>query len=37
MTALMETAQAARITRISIPFVLRAMVSERRAAESSIT
>ncbi|HEV8563630.1 MAG TPA: hypothetical protein VGR41_01815 [Actinomycetota bacterium] len=32
MTALMEAAQAARITRISIPFMLGAMVSERRAA-----
>ena len=31
MTAVMETAQAARITRISIPFMLGAMVSERRA------
>jgi uncharacterized membrane protein YagU involved in acid resistance len=32
MTALMETAQAARMTRISIPFMLGAMVSDRRAA-----
>jgi hypothetical protein len=32
MTALMEAAQAARITRISIPFMLGALVSERRAA-----
>lgn len=32
MTALMETAQAARITRISIPFMLGAMVSQRRTA-----
>lgn len=32
MTALMETSQAARITRMSIPFMLGAMVSERRAA-----
>jgi hypothetical protein len=31
MTAVMETAQAARITRISIPFMLGAMVSDRRA------
>lgn len=31
MTAVMETAQAARITRISIPFMLGAVVSERRA------
>jgi hypothetical protein len=31
MTAVMKTAQAARITRISIPFMLGAMVSERRA------
>jgi hypothetical protein len=31
MTAVMETAQAARITRISIPFTLAAVVSERRA------
>lgn len=32
MTALMEAAQAARITRMSIPFTLGTMVSERRAA-----
>ena len=31
MTGVMETAQAARLTRISIPFMLGAMVSERRA------
>ncbi len=30
MTALMEAAQAARYTRMSIPFMLGAMVSERR-------
>jgi uncharacterized membrane protein YagU involved in acid resistance len=30
MTALMEAAQAARFTRMSIPFLLGAMVSERR-------
>ena len=30
MTALMEAAQAARVTRMSIPFLLGAMVSERR-------
>ncbi len=30
MTALMEVAQAARVTRMSIPFLLGAMVSERR-------
>ncbi|HSJ50741.1 MAG TPA: hypothetical protein VLA90_05575 [Actinomycetota bacterium] len=30
MTALMEAAQAARLTRMSIPFLLGAMVSERR-------
>lgn len=30
MTALMEGAQAARYTRMSIPFLLGAMVSERR-------
>jgi hypothetical protein len=29
MTAMMEGAQAARITRMSIPFMLGAMVSER--------
>jgi len=34
MTAVMETAQAARITRISIPFMLGAVVSSggRRSA-----
>lgn len=31
MTALMETAQAARVTRMSIPFMLGAIVSQRRA------
>jgi hypothetical protein len=31
MTAVMETGQAARITRINIPFMLGAVVSERRA------
>ena len=31
MTALMEAAQAARLTRMSIPFMLGAVVSERRA------
>jgi hypothetical protein len=30
MTALMEAAQAARLTRMSIPFMLGAVVSERR-------
>jgi hypothetical protein len=30
MTALMEGAQAARFTRMSIPFLLGAMISERR-------
>jgi hypothetical protein len=30
MTALMEAAQAARLTRMSIPFLLGAMISERR-------
>jgi uncharacterized membrane protein YagU involved in acid resistance len=31
MTALMEAAQAARLTRISLPLMLGAVVSERRA------
>ena len=31
MTALMEAAQAARLTRMSLPFMLGAVVSERRA------
>ena len=31
MTTLMEAAQAARLTRISLPFMLGAVVSERRA------
>lgn len=31
MTAIMEAAQAVRVTRISIPFMLGAMVSQRRA------
>lgn len=31
MTAMMEAAQAARLTRMSIPFMLGAFVSERRA------
>lgn len=30
MTALMEAAQAARVTRMSMPFLLGAMLSERR-------
>lgn len=32
MTALMEAAQAGRLTRISLPFMLGTMVTERRAA-----